>query len=197
MDAERVVLLTIGIVTRDFGAENVTEEHIYPLLPTAVKQLQNKLVTSNPAKLENFRATFDVTAADGVADLSAIAEAGFRLDMIKRANIKVTYGENPVVKKVQLVNSLDRFTSASVQDRFYVLGYLEGSDLLLRDGADAAEDPTITFAGDLVIRGIYCPQTIDDLASELEGELVAVLVDLAKMAEKERRINRDIAERKA
>ena len=197
MDAQRLVLLTIGVLTRDFGAENVTEEHIYPLISTAIKQLQNKLLQSNPAKLENFRTEFTVTATDGVADLSAIAEAGFRLDLINRANIKVVYGANPVQKKVQIINSLDRLTSPSIQDRFFILGYLEGTDLLLRDGTDASDDPTITFAGDLTIKGIYCPQAVDDLASELEGELVAVLVELARIAEKERRVNRDIAERKA
>jgi hypothetical protein len=197
MNSSRLVLLTIGVLTRDFGAENVTEEHIFPLIPTAVKQLQNKLIQSNPAKLENFRTEFSVTAADGIADLSAVSEAGLRLDLITRANIKVSYGENPTLQKVQMVSSFDRFTSPGIQDRFYVLGYLEGSQLHLRDGSDTSDDPTTSFAGDLVIRGIYCPQTVDDLSSELEGELVVVLVELAKLAEKERRVNRDIAERKA
>lgn len=197
MDAERLVNLTLAVLTRDFGAETVVAEHIYPLIPTAIKQLQNSLLQKNPAKLENFRRTVNATATAGVADLAALSEQGLRLDLISRANVKIVYGENPVVKTVQMVNSLDRLTARGIQDRFYVFGYLDGQKLLLKDGTSEAADPTTSFAGTITISGIVCPQTVDDLSSELEGELVAVLVELAKLDIRERRINRDIAERKA
>lgn len=190
MDAERLVLQAMAVLTRDFGAENVTKEHIYPLIPTAIKGLQEELLANNAPKLENFRVQHTVPITANKADLTTASEAGLRLDLLDRAKIYLAYsdaGKNP--KLARFERSAQKFGVTSIQDRFYAIAYLEGKILNIRPiGADVHTNA--------VIQGITCPQTVSGLSTELEGDLVRVLAIIGTQYIKERRRNVDVSESK-
>jgi hypothetical protein len=193
MLAARLVQLTLAAVTRDFGAQNVVAEHIYPLIPTAIKALQDKLVVENPGKLENFRVEYTVAFNENGMDFTTATNAGLRLDLIKLAKIRVVYDTDPPqTDLVQMKDSLNLFLNPGRADDLYVTGFLEGRKVRIKKKKDE-DDPA-----DVTINGISCPSVVDDIAIELEGDLVMILATLASKLEiKERRHNVDVAKAKA
>jgi hypothetical protein len=190
MIVKRLVSLAQSVLTRDFGAHNMTEEHIRPLIPTAIKALQEKLLQTNDAKLELFRTEYTVPISDDEADLTTASGTGLRLDLISRAKIRLSFdggGKAPLLARQ--VGSLQRFTGTGIQDKFYALVYLEGNILRIRPKAGDVHE-------DALVNGINCPQSADNLSQELEGDLVEMIVFLAKQEIREPRRNVDVAQRK-
>lgn len=186
MNTDELVEIARNILTEEPDARRFTREKIRALIPVAISELQEKILLAARAGfgMGNLQAfvieTGDIDVVDGVADLTTQIDAtGLRLDLIKASNILVNYTENPFIKTVQFVSSLDRLTLGGIQDKFFILAFLDGQLLRFRD-PDGGGDPTITLNTTIKIRGVCTPSTVAQISNDQRGILANVLADVAR-----------------
>ncbi len=184
MDATELVLRARSFLTEEADAVHVTRERLFALIPSAIADLQMEM-EANGKPLDAFKQTVAITPVAGIADLSTAIANGLRVDKLRQSDIRVTYAAGtPFQKTVQWVNSYDRLTSRSIQDKNYIFCYLEGNKLYFRDNTivPAAADPSINFVTSISITTVYRPTVATNIGNELMGDLAKMLAKLGALA---------------
>lgn len=176
-----------ALLTEEPDARRFSREKLHAVIPVAIAELQLKIEEAAQVgvmgKFNSFVIeTDDIDIDSGIADLEdAVNETGLRLDMHKSWNVFISYAENPKIKTVQMVNSYDRLSLGGIQDRFYVLAFLDGNKMYFRDPSAASnEDATTKLSATVTIRGVATPTTTEQISKDQEGILAGVLAEVAR-----------------
>ncbi|GEM_PF-5281451 len=188
MTSDELAQRARDILTEKPDSAVLSKEKMIGLIPTAVKMLIASLPSHKQAR---FRQNFNVTITSGVADLSDAVDNGLLADNIKSSDIVLSYEPgNPILQTVQFVDSYDRLTQNGIQDRFFVLAFLDGNNLIFKNPSDLAIN-TLDTSG--TIKGLCAPSDVGELPAEFDADLVLMVAELGRKEigmDQRRRIDR-------
>lgn len=181
INPEELVLMARDGLTELPESVIFSRENLRGLIPQAIALWQER-TNSNPEKRHPFLVLSDnIKIQSGVADISeAVEDFGYKLEYISDSDIIIT-GENLPRKKVNFVYSWDRLVSPGIQDKFFILGYLEGMTITFRNPVVIPDqDPLKTLNAQFKLNSVVLPNSLEDTPKSVIADLALALAEIAK-----------------